>query len=81
MIKPITVDQLAELAMDASEFEKSEFEDFKVNEYAMYKMMAAHVLDEFASKKETDNETLMLIIITKLMVENFVLHTKVLRDD
>ena len=81
MIKPITVDQLAELAMDASEFDKSEFDDFKVNEYAMYKMMAAHTLEQFATKKETDNETLMLIIITKLMVENFVLNTKVLRND
>lgn len=81
MIKPITVDQLAELAMDASEMDKSEFDDFKVNEYAMYKMMASHALEQFATKKDENTDTLMLIVITQLMVENFVLHTKVLRDD
>lgn len=69
----LTIEQLAELAMESERTDSIDWADLQINEPDAYRLMASHVI-------EMDNDvTILKAAITHLLVENFVLNTRLLR--
>lgn len=66
----LSVNQLAELAMEAEVTDPIDWGMLAIDERTAYRMMAAHVLE-----MDLDDVTAKAVI-TKLIVENFVLNLK-----
>lgn len=66
----LSVNQLAELAMEAEVTDPIDWDMLSIDERTAYRMMAAHVLE-----MDLDDVTAKAVI-TKLIVENFVLNLK-----
>lgn len=77
MVKKLpTVDQLAELSLDASDLDPVDFRGLKIDELTAYKLMASHVLTDIIKQDPENKDVVMMTIITRLLVENFVLNLK-----
>lgn len=76
MIDKITVEQLADLAMNAEVSDPIDWGTLSIREEDAYKMMAASVLEMMRQHPEDKRLTIALASITKLTVENFVLNLK-----
>lgn len=68
------INLIAQLAQESEITDPIEWGYLNIDEKTAYKMMAAHVVDQFDNK--SDHELIMLSTITKLLVENFVLNIK-----
>jgi len=76
--KIITVEQLTELAMLTNDTAPLDaWEHVEITEEAAYKMMAAHVVDMVEKEKNADKEFVLMTVVTKLLVENFLLNVKI----
>lgn len=75
--KMITVEQLTELAMLSDGTVPTDaWTHVNISPETAYKMMAAHVIDMIENESNTDKEFVMMSVITKLLVENFLLNVK-----
>ena len=78
----ITVDQLIDIAFAVEEGDPFDWGAFKQGKEETMKMIAASVLEQFQKTEYTqDDLIIMMASITKLVTENMILHTKVLRKD
>ena len=78
----ITVDQLIDIAFAVEEGDPFDWGAFKQGKEETMKMIAASVLEQFHKTEYTqDDLIIMMASITKLVTENMILHTKVLRKD
>lgn len=75
MNKP-TVEQLAELAKQVEIKDPIDWAGLKIGPETAYPMMASHVIENFTGD---DKQTVALAVITKLLVENFILHLRLLQ--
>jgi hypothetical protein len=73
------INLVAELAQEAESADPIDWGYLKIDEKTAYKMMASHVVEEFANSAH--HELVMLSTITKLLVENFVLNLKLNGQD
>jgi hypothetical protein len=75
----IDVDFLADMAQEVSRGDPIDWSDLKVSKEHAYKMIAASIIEQFDRDVYTDHEKIvMLATITNLVVENFLLHTRLL---
>lgn len=72
----LSVEELVEIALEASTIDPVDFSGLNIDEKTAYRMIAASVLEDYSS---LDKEVL-LAIITKLVVENFVLNLRLLKN-
>lgn len=72
----ITVNQLADLAMEAEIQDPIDWGLLNIEEKNAYRMMASHVLEQFDNLEDDRKLLIVYATITKLLVENFVLNIK-----
>ena len=72
----LSVDELVDIALEASTIDSIDFSGLNIDEKTAYRMIATSVLEDYS---DLDKEVL-LAIITKLVVENFVLNLKLFKD-
>ena len=78
----ITIDQLIEVAFAVEEGDPFDWGVFKQGKEETMKMIAASVLEQFQKDSYTDQDLIiMMASITKLITENMILHTKVMRNN
>ena len=74
---PITLDELCELAFSVDEGDPIDWGVFQGGKEQTMRMMAASVLEQFNKDPMTRDDILvMMAIITKLLTENMILHTR-----
>lgn len=74
--KILQVEQLVELAMATEVNGELPWDDINIGKESAYSMMAAHVIDMLEKEQEADKEIVMMTVMTKLLVENFLLNLK-----
>lgn len=72
----ITVDMLADLAMQAEISDPIDWGMLSIEERQAFTLMAASVLDQINSLPEDRKLLVAMATMTKLLVENFVLNIK-----
>lgn len=72
----ITVDMLADLAMQAEITDPIDWGMLSVEERQAYMLMAGTVLDQIAGLPDDRKLLIAMASMTKLLVENFVLNIK-----
>ena len=78
----INIDQLIEVAFAVEEGDPFDWGVFKQGKEETMKMIAASVLEQFQKDSYTDQDLIiMMASITKLITENMILHTKVMRKN
>ena len=73
MQKMMTLNQLVELAIATEQNEELPWDKLTISKENAYGMMAAHVIDMFENEEAADREIVMMSVMVKLLVENFVL--------
>lgn len=79
MEKMTKLKELVELAMEVEDSDPIDWSIVQVDPETVYGMMAAHVIDMFEEEKE-DAELIMMGVMVKLLVENFVLQAYFAQD-
>lgn len=75
----ITVEELVDIAFAVEEGDPIDWGMFKQGKEEALKMIGASILEQFDREEVTDDHRLiMMATITKLVVENMILHTKLL---
>lgn len=72
----LSVEELVEIALESSVSDQIDWSELNIDERTAYRMIAASVLEDY---RDVDREVL-LAIITKLVVENFTLNLRLLKD-
>ena len=72
------INLIADLAKEVDLEDPIDFGMLRVDEDALWHMMAANVVEMFRVNSESD-KLIMLATVTKLVVENFVLHAQNLK--
>lgn len=80
-MKKITVEQLSELAIEASLEDDVDYEPF--NKKLIFNIASTHVIDHFVKEDKELTEELIVAYatITKLLAENTLLHYRQQVDD
>lgn len=74
MKQHLSMHELSELAMECERSDSIDWADLHISEQDAYRLMASYVI-------EMDNDvTILKAAITHLLVENFVLNTRLLRE-
>jgi hypothetical protein len=86
MKKMIKLNELVSLAMETEVGDDLPWDVVKITPEGAYGMMAAHVIDlmeQYSEEGRTgaDREIVMMAVMTKLLVENFLLQTKIEKDN
>ena len=79
--KIVKVEQLIELAMEVETKDSLPWHLVNIAPDTAYGMMAAHVVDMFENQDNTNKELVMMSVMTKLLVENFLLQAKIAQDN
>lgn len=75
----ITVDELVDIAFAVEEGDPIDWAMFREGKESSMKMIAASIIEQFDREEVTqEHRLIMLATITKLVVENMILHTKLL---
>lgn len=75
----ITVDELVDIAFAVEEGDPIDWSVFRDSKESSMKMIAASIIEQFDREDVTsEHRLIMLATITKLVVENMILHTKIL---
>jgi hypothetical protein len=75
----INLDQLIDIAFAVEEGDPIDWDVFKQGKEQALKMIATSVLEQFDKDLNNDaDRIIMLATITKLIVENMILHTKLM---
>lgn len=78
---PITVDELVELVLAVEEGDPINWDVFADGKEHAIRLVASSVLEQFDKQYVSrDDRAIILSTITKLLVENMILHTQVLRS-
>lgn len=80
MIEKPDINLIVELAMEVSKENPIDFGMLSINEEDSYKLIALNILENDDLFNEKTGHTTMLAIVTKLLVENFVLNLKILNN-
>jgi len=76
LTKTEAVGRLVGLAKEVEIRDPIDWTKMQVTEDQIYEMMASSVIDQMYSVPEDHRDTVALATLTKLLVENFVLNTK-----
>jgi len=76
LTKTEAVGRLIALAKEVEIRDPIDWSLIKVTENEIYEMMASSVIDQMYSVPDEHRDTVALATLTKLLVENFVLNTK-----
>ncbi len=75
-----TVELLVEIAKEVENQDPIDWAYLNVSEDNVYRLIASSVLEQYANWRESENsDMIILATITKLIVENFVLNSLLLR--
>ena len=75
----INVDELVDIAFAVEEGDPIDWSVFREGKESSMKMIAASIIEQFDQEDITpEHRLIMLATITKLVVENMILHTKIL---
>ena len=75
----INLDELIDIAFAVEEGDPIDWSVFKDGKEHTMRMIGASILDQFDKDVYTDQDRLIVMAtITKLVVENFILHSKLL---
>lgn len=75
----ITLEQLIDIAASVEEGDPIDWGKLKTGQQETFKLIGTSVLEMFDKEVYTDADRLMVMAtITKLIVENMILHTKLL---
>lgn len=78
----ITLDELVDIAFAHEEGDPFDWGVFSKGQEQTMKMIGASVLEQFDKETITDADRLiMLATITKLLTENMILHTKLMKQN
>ncbi len=76
----IDIDQLIEIAFAVEEGDPIDWGLFKHGQEQSMKMIAASILEQFDRETWTDEDRVVVMAtITKLVVENFILHARLMK--
>jgi len=76
----INIDDLVDIAFAVEEGDPIDWGIFKNGKDQSMKMIAASVLEQFDKDSYTDEDRLIIMsTITKLIVENFILHARLMK--
>jgi hypothetical protein len=76
----INLDDLVDIAFAVEEGDPIDWGAFKHGKDQTLKMIGASILEQFDRDEYTDNDRLIVMAtITKLVVENMILHTKLMQ--
>lgn len=68
--------ELADVAMESEITDPIDWTGLNISERAAYEMMASHALQLYVTIGPSSRDAVLLSIITKMLVENFVLNLK-----
>jgi hypothetical protein len=74
----VSVDQLIELAREVENEDPIDWGMLAVNEDEAYRLIALNLVEIFENVDNQDLDTVLMSMIVKLTVENFVLNLKLL---
>jgi hypothetical protein len=74
--KKVTIQQLADLAIEGESANPIEWGELAVEEEQAYLMMASQVLEQMEGCPEEQRAVVAMATMTKLLVENFVLNLR-----
>ena len=75
----INLDELIEIAFAVEEGDPIDWGVFKQGKEESLKMIGASIIEQFDKESYTDQDKLILLsVITKLVTENMILHTKLM---
>jgi hypothetical protein len=72
----ITLEQLADLAYESEFTDPIDWDYLLIEEHDAYRLMASHVLEMVEDVPDEDRLVVCMATVTKLLVENFLLHLK-----
>lgn len=72
------INLVAELAQEVDKEDPIDFAMLQIDDESVWHLMAAQVIDAYLP--QSDNKLVMMAVITKLIVENFVLNARLLND-
>ena len=79
--QPITVDDLVELVLAVEEGDPMDWDVFVDGKEHAIRLIASSVIEQFDKQYVSrDDRAIILSTITKLLVENMILHTQLLRS-
>ncbi len=77
----LTLNQLVELSQEVEITDPIDWGYLNINENDAYKLIASGILEQYGNLSNKDEQIQMLLIaLTKLTVENFVLNIKLLQQ-
>lgn len=76
-----SLEDLIKLATDVELIDSINWEGLNVDREKIYQIIASQVYEMYALEEFDDRETIMLVTIIKLVVENFVLNIKLESGD
>ena len=75
----VNLDELIEIAFAVEEGDPIDWGVFKQGKEESLKMIGASIIEQFDKETYTDQDKLILLsVITKLVTENMILHTKLM---
>ena len=76
----VNIDTIVDLAFAVEEGDPIDWGAFKNGKEQSVKMIAASIIEQFDKETYTEDDRLIIMsTITKLVVENFVLHARLLK--
>lgn len=75
------LDLLVELAQETEEGDPIDWTGLSIQKESAYRLIAAGMLEYFEGCAETERELMLLVVATKLSVENFVLNLRLHSHD
>lgn len=78
----ISLDELIDIAFAVEEGDPIDWDVFRQGKEQTMKMIAASVLEQFDREEYTQQDRIVIMAtITKLLVENMILHSKLLTQE
>ena len=78
----INLDQLIDIAFAVEEGDPIDWGTFRQGKEQVLKMIGTSIIEQFDKDLNNDHDRIVVLAtITKLVVENMILHTKLLRQE
>lgn len=74
----VTVEELVELAREVEIEDPIDWAQLSIDEEQAYRLMALNLIEIFENVDDRDRDNILMSMIIKLVVENFVLNLKLL---
>jgi hypothetical protein len=76
----INLDELVDIAFHVEQGDPIDWDVFKQGKEEVLKLIGTSILEQFDKEEYTDNDRLIVMAtITKLVVENMILHSKLMK--